>query len=106
MIYLTLKMKRVIVDYAKLTDAILNLLVEKYPSGYDRKDIITFKNAQNEIIECVEVRTEDTVYLVKVSKRLVAAMEDFDEDSYDDDHDGYEDDNDPPIDEVADDFDD
>ncbi len=29
-------------------------------------------------MECVEVRTDDTVYLVKVSKRLVAAMEDHD----------------------------
>ena len=27
----------------------------------------------------VEVRTEDTAYLVKVSKRLVMAMEDFDD---------------------------
>lgn len=100
-------MKRVIVDYAKLTDAILNMLVEKYPTGYDPKDIITFKNAQNEIIECVEVRTDDTIYLVKVSKRLVAAMEDFDEDAYeDDDYDDTDTENDTPMDDVADDFDD
>jgi hypothetical protein len=99
-------MKRVIVDYAKLTDAILNMLVEKYPTGYDPKDIITFKNAQNEIVECVEVRTDDTIYLVKVSKRLVAAMEDFDEDAYEDDNEFDEDENDTPLEEVSDDFDD
>ena len=28
-------MRRVIVDYAKLTNEILNLLVEKFPDGYD-----------------------------------------------------------------------
>lgn len=100
-------MKRVIVDYAKLTDAILNMLVEKYPTGYDPKDIISFRNAQNEIVECVEVRTDDTIYLVKVSKRLVAAMEDFDEEAYDDDDHGYdEDDTDTSVEEVSDDFDD
>ena len=71
-------MRRVIVDYKKLNNDILDLLVTKYPDGYDEDDIITFKNALNEVIESVEVRTDDTIYLVKVSKRLVAAMEDHD----------------------------
>lgn len=73
-------LKKVIVDFKKLTDIILDLLVTKYPDGYDDKDIITFKNAQNEIVECVEVKTEDTLYLIKVSKRLINAMEDYDVD--------------------------
>ncbi|GAA4275758.1 hypothetical protein [Aquimarina mytili] len=72
-------LKRIIVDYRKLNDNILNLLVNKYPDGYDDEDIITFKNANNEIVECVEVATEDTLYLIKVGKRLVTAMKDFDE---------------------------
>ncbi|MFC2148770.1 hypothetical protein [Eudoraea sp.] len=71
-------MRRVIVDFKKLNKDILDLLVTKYPDGYDDDHIITFKNALNEIVECVEVRTDDTIYLVKVSKRLVAAMEDHD----------------------------
>ncbi|WP_297796362.1 hypothetical protein [uncultured Eudoraea sp.] len=71
-------MRRVIVDFKKLNKDILDLLVTKYPDGYDDDDIITFKNALNEIVECVEVRTDDAIYLVKVSKRLVAAMEDHD----------------------------
>ena len=77
-------MIRKIVDYQKLNEDILNLLVEKFTDGYADKDIIAFRNAQNEYIEAVEVRTEDTVYLVKVGKRLVQAMEDF-EDGEDDD---------------------
>jgi hypothetical protein len=48
-------MRRVIVDYAKLTGDILNLLVEKFPEGYD------------------------TIYLVKVSTKLASRMEKFDE---------------------------
>lgn len=72
-------MKRIIVEYAKLTNEILNLLVEKFPDGYDDSDIIRFKNAKNETIEAVEVKTEDTIYLVKVSMKLADRIENFDE---------------------------
>ncbi|MFZ4105063.1 DNA primase [Flavobacterium sp.] len=73
-------MKRIIVDYVKLTGDILNLLVEKFPDGYDNSDIIRFRNSKNELIEAVEVKTEDTIYLVKVSTKLANRMEKFDED--------------------------
>ena len=73
-------MKRVIVEYAKLTNEILNLLVEKFPDGYDDSDVIRFKNAKNETVEAVEVRTEDTIYLVKVSTKLADRIENYDED--------------------------
>ncbi len=76
-------LKRKIVDYKKLTDEILALLVERYPDGYNDNDIITFPNSQGEIIEAVEVCTHDTKYLVKVSKRLVTSMQEY-EDSLED----------------------
>ena len=78
-------MKRVIVDYAKLTNEILNLLVDRFPDGYDDSHIIRFRNAKNELIEAVEVRTEDTIYLVKVSTKLATRLENFDEDDEMDD---------------------
>jgi len=80
----TTVLKRVIVDFKKLDNNMLNLLVEKFPDGYDDDDIVTYRNANNEVVECVEVRTEDTAYLVKVSKRLVMAMEEFDDSDNDD----------------------
>jgi hypothetical protein len=78
-------MKRVIVDYKKLNQDILELLVAKFPDGYDDTDIITFRNASYELIEAVEVKTEDTTYLVKISKRLADTMEKFDVNNDDDD---------------------
>ena len=78
-------MKRVVVDYAKLTNEILNLLVEKFPDGYDDSDIIRFRNAKNELIEAVEVKTEDTIYLVKVSTKLADRIGNYDEDDEIDD---------------------
>ena len=73
-------MKRVIVDYAKLTNEILNLLVEKFPDGYDDSNIIRFKNHKDETIEAVEVRTADTIYLVKISTKLSDRLINFEED--------------------------
>jgi hypothetical protein len=77
-------LKRVIVDFKKLTPEILALLVEKYPDGYDEDQIISFRNMNNEIVEAVEVTTEDTKYLVKVSTKLAVTMENYDEDDYED----------------------
>ena len=77
-------MKRIIVDYSKLTNEILTLLVERFPDGYDDSNIIRFRNAQNELIEAVEVKTDDTIYLVKVSTKLASRLEKFDEDDIDD----------------------
>lgn len=72
-------MKRIIVDYAKLTNEILTLLVEKFPDGYDDTDVIQFTNAKGELIEAVEVRTDDTIYLVKVSTKLQDRIESFED---------------------------
>lgn len=72
-------MRRIIVDYKKLTPEILSLLANKYPDGYDDEDIISFRNAQNQIIEAVEVRDQDTIYLVKVSAKLEASIANFEE---------------------------
>ncbi|GGD48095.1 MULTISPECIES: hypothetical protein [Muriicola] len=77
-------LKRVIVDFKKLTPEVLKLLVEKYPDGYDDAHIITFKNANGERIEAVEVTTDDTKYLVKISAKLEVTMANYDEDDYED----------------------
>ncbi|MEA1785378.1 hypothetical protein U1E44_04680 [Arenibacter sp. GZD96] len=72
-------MKRVLVDYKKLSLDVAALLIENYPYGYGDEDIITFKNSQGEIVEAVEIRTTDTIYLVKISKSLSHFIANFDE---------------------------
>ena len=76
-------MKRVLVDYKKLTPEVLALLVEKYPYGYDDGHVISFENHKNERIEAVEVRTENVIYLVKVSSSLQKKMSGFILEDYD-----------------------
>ncbi|MBT8316927.1 MAG: hypothetical protein HKP59_04830 [Lutibacter sp.] len=77
-------MKRIIVDYKKLTTEILNLLVEKFPDGYGIRDIVKFTNHKGKYVEAVEVSTDDTMYLVKISDELVDSMENHDDDDDDD----------------------
>ena len=77
-------MKRTIIDYKKLTPELLNKLVEMFPYGYNDEDIIRFKNAQGELIEAIEIKTDDIDYLVKVSKGLATSIENFDDQDLED----------------------
>lgn len=72
-------MLRKLVDYKKLDHNLAALLIETYPDGYGDDDIITFKNAHGEIIESVEIKTDDTLYLVKISKSLAAFISNFED---------------------------
>jgi len=60
-------MKRIIVDFRKMNKKIKDLFSSQYPDGYDASDIIEFRNHRNELIKAVEVDSEDTTFLVKVS---------------------------------------
>ena len=72
-------MIRKLVDYKKLDHKLAAKLIETYPDGYGDEDIITFKNVRGEIIETVELRTNDTFYLVKISKCLANFISNFEE---------------------------
>lgn len=69
-----------IVEYSKLTTKILDLLIEKYPDGYGSNDIISFQNSEGKKVSTLEVRTDDTIFLVKISSKLEETMEDYQED--------------------------
>ena len=72
-------MLRKIVDYKKLSHEVAALLIENYPHGYGDSDIIEFKNMHGEYVEAVEVKTNDIIYLVKISKSLSNFIANFDD---------------------------
>ena len=72
-------MLRKLVDYKKLDHELAALLIETYPDGYGDDDLIVFKNLQGETVQAVELRTTDTVYLVKICKSLSDFIANFDE---------------------------
>ncbi|MBT8235972.1 MAG: hypothetical protein KJO04_07250 [Bacteroidia bacterium] len=61
-------MKRLLIDYKKLDQETALLLLDAYPDGYGDEDIISFKTAQGDIIQAVELRTSEIWYLVKINK--------------------------------------
>lgn len=72
-------MLRKLVDYKKLDHQLAALLIETYPDGYGDDDIITFRNANGEFVEAVEIQTNDTLYLVKISKSLANFISNFED---------------------------
>lgn len=80
-----------------MTPELMTLLVQEYPDGYEY-DTVYFTNAKGEKVEAVELITEDTKYLIKVSSSLTKQFENFDlddddsneSDSSDTDFDGFE----------------
>lgn len=72
-------MKRILIDYKKLDHHLTALLIDSYPNGYGDEDIVAFKNHKGEFIEAVELRTEDSLYLVKISQSLSHFIANFDD---------------------------
>ncbi|RUA14806.1 MAG: hypothetical protein DSY83_08715 [Flavobacteriia bacterium] len=72
-------MKRILIDYKKMDHKVAAALIDSYPHGYGDDDLLTIKKPNGEIIEAVEVRTDDTIYLVKISKSLSNFMANFEE---------------------------
>ena len=72
-------MKRIIVGFEKLTPNILNLFIEKFPDGYGDNDIIEFKNGTGETIQAVELKSADTVYLIKIGKKMNQIIQEFED---------------------------
>ena len=72
-------MLRKLIDYKKLDHQLAALLIETYPDGYGDDDIITFQNASGEYVRAVELQTNDTFYLVKISKSLANFIATFDD---------------------------
>lgn len=57
--------RKVVTDYSKLSEELLTVFEEAYPTGIAGKTI-RFPNSKGEIVTAVRLETEDTIYLVKV----------------------------------------
>ncbi|MFS4468388.1 hypothetical protein [Maribacter sp. 2210JD10-5] len=72
-------MTRRLIDYKKLDHKLAAQLIDSYPYGYGDEDIITFKNQHGDVVEAVELKTVDTLYLVKISKSLSDFISNFED---------------------------
>ena len=58
---------RVIKDYDKLDEAILEQIKQHYPFGFENH-LIIFKNATGALVSALPFETEDRYYLVRMTK--------------------------------------
>ena len=59
-------MKRVIKKIASLDGALRQQLEARYPEGIRAGDLVSFPTPQGRSIQCVELRTEDIIYLIHI----------------------------------------
>ena len=72
-------MKRVIVDYANAHSELLSKIDELYAPSFQFDKFITFKSSDGKTKKCIEIKLNDTIYLVKMDRFL-----DFDKDENND----------------------
>lgn len=74
---------RVVKDYDKLDEAVLEQIKLAYPHGF-RNHLIEFKNAQRDTVSALPFETDDRYYLVRMTVkqaiRHVAEDDDYDDD--------------------------
>ncbi len=75
-------MKRIIKDYRSISDKHMLLIRSQYPSGFCDADLVAMKKSDGTYFDALEVRTDDTIYLVKVNHDLLEKIDEF-EDKYD-----------------------
>ena len=70
-------MKRIIKDYKTITQEQLLLINQVYPDGFDEESLSYITNASGESFKVLQIKTDDAIYLFKISKELIARVDDF-----------------------------
>lgn len=67
--------RKEVVDYSKLSEELLAVFDETYPTGVAGQTI-RFPNSKGEIVSAVRLETEDAIYLVKIMARPKESLSD------------------------------
>lgn len=70
-------MKRVIIDYKSIGADLIQQLIKIFPDGIYEDDLIRITKPNGEKVNVVELRTEDTIYLIKMNQELQATIDSF-----------------------------
>lgn len=77
--------KRVVKDYHALSEDIIRLVKNKYPSGY-AESLVSYNDKEGKKVSALPFETDDTYYLIRMTvleaKRIVKEDEDFDDDGH------------------------
>jgi len=68
-------MKRVIKNYANIEARHIALIEEAFPLGIGQDDIKSLRMPDGNYLSCLEVKTEDTVYLFRMDVGMIRMLE-------------------------------
>lgn len=75
-------MKRIIKNYTNITEAHISLITAEYPDGFGDDDVRTLSLPDGKYIRCLEIRTEDTVYLFRIDSEMIEMLEEATDDDF------------------------
>ncbi len=74
--------KRIVIDYEKLPEDVVNRIKIEYPDGFE-ENLVTFTNAQGAYVSALPFETEEIYYLVRMTeseaRQIIKDDEDYDD---------------------------
>ncbi|MFC2096162.1 hypothetical protein ACFLQ3_00620 [Bacteroidota bacterium] len=75
--------KRIVINYEKLAEDIINTIKLEYPNGFE-ENLITFTNAQGAFVSALPFETEEIYYLIRMTegeaRQIIKDDDDFGDD--------------------------
>mgnify|MGYP001404936538 CR=1 FL=1 len=68
-------MKRVIKNYNTIEARHIALIEEAYPLGINQEDIVSLRMPDGKYLSCLEVKTEEVVYLFRMDDDMIQVLE-------------------------------
>lgn len=68
-------MKRVIKNYNTIQAHHIALIEEAYPLGINPEDIVTLRMPDGKYLSCLEVKTDEVVYLFRMDGGMIQMLE-------------------------------
>ena len=83
-------MKRVIKNYNTIEAHHISLIEEAFPLGINQEDIVSLRMPDGKYLSCLEVKTEDTIYLFRMDDGMIQILEEETGDNFSIDGDDLE----------------
>lgn len=75
-------MKRIIKNYTNITEAHIALITAEYPDGFGDDDVRTLSLPDGKYIRCLEIKTDDTIYLFRIDSEMIEMLEEATDDDF------------------------
>lgn len=76
-------MKRIIKNYENVEQRHLDLIAEAFPEGFGDEDLQLMNLADGRSMSCLEVRTEEYIYLFRIDRAMLEVLEENMDDNFD-----------------------